>query len=286
MQTYTHALHLDADFRAYPKLESIPFEAFQFAGGEPHIKLGNVESNARVIITQRAKSWQDLGMVAIAVDALRRAGAGNIALLLPYLPGARQDRVMVPGEPLTVKVYCDFLNSLALKRITIFDPHSSVGPALLSDVEVIDNVAFAKTVLADLPENTLLVSPDAGAQKKVYAVAQALDGQYPVIDAGKHRDVRTGELTGFAVYVYDKQIKGEPCLILDDICDGGGTFLGLAKALKQEGAGNLYLAVSHGIFSKGTEVLTKVFKHVYCTDAFSTLPTKVGITQVPLAQLL
>ncbi len=286
MQTPTHALHLDPDFRAYGSLPPISFEAFEFAGGEPHVKLGAVEPGARVIVTQRARSWQDLGLVAIAVDALRRAGADEVSLLLPYLPGARQDRVMVPGEPLTVKVYTDFLNSLSLKRVTVFDPHSSVGPALLDNVEVVDSTAYAKTVLADLPANTRLISPDAGAQKKVYAVAQALDGKYAVIDAGKHRDVRTGELTGFAVYVYDKQLRGEPCLILDDICDGGGTFLGLATALKQEGAGDLYLAVSHGIFSKGPQVLTKVFKHVYCTDSFSTLPPTEGITQVPLMRLL
>ena len=199
-----YVLHLDPQFRIYDHLESLAFESFTFAGGEPHIKLGAVPAGASVLVTQRVRSWQDLGMLAVAVDALRRAGAGELGLFLPYLPGARQDRVMVPGEPLTVRVYCDFINSLSLNHVTIFDPHSSVAPALLDRVRVVDSAAFAKTVLADLPNDTLLVAPDAGAQKKVYDVAQALGG-ISVLECGKHRDVRTGALTGFAVYVHDHQ---------------------------------------------------------------------------------
>ena len=286
MTPITHALHLDPAFAVRPELHTISFDSFTFAGGEPHIKLGAIAPTAAVLITQRVRNWQDLGLLAVAVDALRRAGVDSISLLMPYLPGARQDRVMVPGEPLTVRVYTDFLNSLSLKQVMIYDPHSSVGPALLDHVQVIDNIGFAKTVLSQLPSNTRLISPDAGAQKKVHAVAEALGGKYPVIDCGKHRDVRTGALTGFAVYIYDKQLRGEPCLILDDICDGGGTFLGLAQALKEAGAGDLYLAVSHGIFSRGTEVLTKVFQQIYCTDSFSTLPETEGITQVLLQNII
>ena len=280
----TRALHLDPEFRPYPTLAPIDYEAFVFSGGEPHVKLAETDlAGAHVHVTHRAKSWNDLGLLAVACDALRRAGAGSLELTLPYFPGARQDRVMVAGEALTVKVYASFLNALDFTRVTVFDPHSEVAPALLERPRVVSNVGFAKAVLDTLPADTLLVSPDAGAQKKVYKVAQALDG-VPVIEGGKRRDVKTGALSGFHVYADD--LGGRPVLLLDDICDGGGTFLGLAGALKEKGAGDLYLAVSHGIFSKGLGALAEVFTKVYCTDAFDTPEAHASLEVIPLARLL
>ena len=281
----TYALDLDPDFRPTPTLDRLAAETFRFAGGEPHVKLpaDAPVAGARVVVSQRARSWDDLGLLAVAVDALRRAGAVRVELVLPYFPGARQDRVMVPGEPLTVKVYADFVNALALDAVTIYDPHSSVAPALLDRVRVVDNVGFAGAVLRQLPAETVLVAPDAGAQKKVYHVAAALGGR-AVVEAGKRRDVRTGALSGF--HVYADALAGAPCLVLDDICDGGGTFLGLAGALRDAGAGDLYLAVSHGIFSRGLDALAGAYRRVYCTDAFATTPPHPALTQVPLAGLL
>ena len=290
----TRALHLDPGFRPYATLGVIPFEAFTFSGGEPHVKLGDSDlAGAHVHVTHRAKTWNDLGLLATACDALRRAGAASLELTLPYFPGARQDRVMVAGEALTVKVYAGFLNALAFTCVTVFDPHSEVAPALLDRPRVVSNVGFAKAVLDALPADTLLVSPDAGAQKKVYKVAQALAIEWgagaplrsrDVVEGGKRRDVKTGALSGF--HVYGGDLGGRPCLLLDDVCDGGGTFLGLAEALKAKGAGELYLAVSHGIFSKGMGALSEVFTKVYCTDAFDTPEAHDSLDVVPLAGLL
>ena len=282
----THALHLDPDFAPYPTLAVIPSEAFTFAGGEPHVKLGETDlAGAHVHVTHRARSWNDLGLLATACDALRRAGVASLELTLPYFPGARQDRVMVAGEALSVKVYAAFLNALDFARVTVFDPHSEVAPALLERPRVVSNVGFAKAVLDTLPADTVLVSPDAGAQKKVYQVARALGGRQ-VLDCGKRRDVRTGELSGFAVYAHDREIAGKPCLLLDDICDGGGTFLGLVQALREYSPGPLYLAVSHGIFSKGLGALAEVFTKVYCTDAFGTPAAHASLDVISLTDLL
>ncbi len=279
-----YALHLDPLFEPYSHLQPLAYETFIFAGGEPHIKLGNKDlTGATVHVTTRVRNWQDLGLLAIAFDALQRAGATHIELTLPYFPGARQDRLMIPGEALTVKVYADFINQLSPKQVTIFDPHSEVAPALLHRVRVVSNVGFAKQVLSVLPQDCLLVSPDAGASKKIFKVA-AQTTATDVIECGKRRDVRTGALSGFTVFADD--LGGRACLILDDICDGGGTFLGLAKQLKQHHAGPLYLAVSHGIFSRGVEALTAAFDKVFCTDAFSTLAPQPGLQQIALATLL
>jgi len=260
-------LQLDSSFRPFAQADeknTLSFEAFTFSGGEPHIKiLTSLSKDASVMISHRLQSFNDLGLLLVAVDALRRMGARQIRLFLPYFPGARQDRVMVPGEPLTVKVYANLINGLGLEQVIILDPHSDVTSALLERVHVIANLEFAQAVLKEIP-NTTLIAPDAGAVKKVHFLANKLES--PVITCSKIRDVSTGHLSSFQVHIDD--LHGQDCLIIDDICDGGRTFLGLAKALKAKNAGKLYLAVTHGIFSKGTDALQAHFEAIFTTNSF------------------
>lgn len=258
-------LHLDKSFNPFPGQPTVAFDSFTFAGGEPHIKIDpNFDTAQPLTITHRLNSFNDLGLLLLAVDALRRMGCERIRLFVPYLPAARQDRVMVAGEPLSVKVYTDILNSLRLEKITIFDPHSEVAPALLDRCEVIPNHIFIKKVVETFEKAPILISPDGGALKKIYKLAESLGGP-EVVECGKTRDVKTGKLSGFKVHV--ENLAGRDCLIVDDICDGGGTFIGLATALKEKGAGRLFLAVSHGIFSKGLGELERHFERVFATDS-------------------
>jgi len=119
-------LHLSEGFNSYdpdsPK--NIIFHSFVFKGGEPHIKIsaGKEISENSIMIMHRINSFNDLGLLCVAVDALRRMGAKKIRLFLPYFPGARQDRVMSPGQPLTVKVYANIINGMGFTDVIIFDP--------------------------------------------------------------------------------------------------------------------------------------------------------------------
>ena len=256
----------------------IDFEQFTFPGGEPHIKiLSQNLQDAHIAISIRLNSFEAVGRLLVAVDALKRMGIRSFELLLPYFPGARQDRLMVSGEPLTVHVYAHLINQLGAQKVTLFDPHSDVAPALLDRCEVLDNVWFVKRCLTYIGQPVKLVAPDGGALKKIYHLSQQLGG-LPVVICSKHRDAQTGRLSGFEVHSED--LAGKACLIVDDICDGGGTFIGLAEKLKATGAGPLYLAVSHGIFSKGMERLLPHFAHVFTTDSISQMPDRKQVTQV------
>ncbi|WP_108869189.1 ribose-phosphate diphosphokinase [Aquimarina aquimarini] len=269
-------LHLDPAFTPYK--ESIVFEAFVFNGGEPHIKILEQNIGEEITITHRINSFNDLGLLLIATDALRRMDVKIINVFIPYFPAARQDRVMVAGEPLSVKVYADCINAQQYDQVTIFDPHSEVTPALLNNVKVIHNYDFVKQCLDTINEDVLLISPDGGALKKIYKVSEYLGG-IEVVECSKKRDVKTGQLSGFTVYQED--LEGKHCVIVDDICDGGGTFLGLAKALKDKNAGRLSLIVSHGIFSKGTTVVQQSFDTVYTTNSFRDI-TEEKVVQIPI----
>lgn len=259
-------VHLDPLFTPYGP--SIRFESFVFSGGEPHIKIKEKDFGNKITITHRIQSFNDVGLLLLTTDALRRMGVTEISCFIPYFPAARQDRVMVRGEALSVKVYADCINAQQYQEVLIFDPHSEVTPALVNNISVLNNYTFIRECLQILNEDVVLISPDGGALKKIYKVSEYLGG-IPVIECSKKRDVKTGQLSGFQVYADD--LQGKHCLIVDDICDGGGTFLGLADALKDHNAGTLSLAVSHGIFSKGTKPLTQKFDNVFTTDSFRTI---------------
>ncbi|WP_343584994.1 ribose-phosphate diphosphokinase [Flavobacterium sp.] len=258
-------LNLDPKFAPFQNQEEIKFQSFTFSGGEPHIKIApDFDANEKITITHRLNSFNDLGLLCVTVDALRRMDVKIIDLFIPYFPAARQDRVMIPGEPLSVKVYADIINAMQLNKVFVFDAHSEVTPALLNNSTVIPNYTFIKEVLNRIGENVKLISPDGGALKKIYKVSEFLGG-VEVVECSKSRDVKTGKLSGFKVYNDD--LQGMDCLIVDDICDGGGTFVGLAEELKKKNAGKLYLAVSHGIFNKGFEVLN-CFDGIFTTNSF------------------
>jgi len=257
-------LNLDPKFTPLTNQEEIKFQSFTFSGGEPHIKINpDFDRNEKVIITHRLNSFNDLGLLCITVDALRRMDVKVIDLFIPYFPAARQDRVMIKGESLSVKVYADIINTLQLNKVFVFDAHSEVTSALVNNCEVIPNHTFIQQVLNVIGENVKLISPDGGALKKIYKVSEFLGG-VDVVECSKSRDVKTGKLSGFKVYEDD--LNGMDCLIVDDICDGGGTFVGLAEELKKKNAGKLYLAVSHGIFNKGFEVLD-CFDKIFTTNS-------------------
>lgn len=258
-------LNLDQNFRPFSDKKEIEFQSFIFSGGEPHIKIKpDFDVSETVTITHRINSFNDFGLLLLAVDALKRMHVKLINVFIPYFPAARQDRVMIAGEPLSVKVYADILNSLKLNKITVFDAHSEVTSALLDNCEVIPNHYFIAQVLKKIGNDVKLISPDGGALKKIYKVSEYLGG-IDVVECSKSRDVKTGKLSGFKVY--DDNLQGMDCLIVDDICDGGGTFIGLAEELKKKNAGKLYLAVSHGIFNKGFESM-KAFEKIFTTDSF------------------
>ena len=254
-------LHLDCQFTPFGS--SMAFETFVFNGGEPHIKI-KTEVKGAVTVTHRINSFNDLGLLLVATDALRRMGVKEIHLFIPYFPGARQDRVMVSGEALTVKVYASIINAQQYERVIVFDPHSEVTPALLDNVEVWQNHDYVQYCLKQINEEIVLIAPDGGALKKIYKLSQYLGG-VPVVECSKRRDVRTGQLSGFTVYADD--LSGKHGVIVDDICDGGGTFLGLAKALKHKGVSGLSLVVSHGLFSAGLNELEQKFDHIFSTNS-------------------
>lgn len=255
-------LNLDKDFQPYGA--GIAFKSFNFPSGcEVHIKLFEIGSS--VIITTRLKSSDDVMMLLMATDALKRSGVADISLRIPFLPYARQDRVMVKGEPLSIKVMADLLNSQGYSQVVIFDPHSEVCLALITNSQSISNHRFVANVLKD-KSNYFVVSPDAGAYKKIFSLCQEINYKDDIILCNKIRDVSNGNIKSITVDRDD--LQGKDCFIVDDICDGGGTFNLLSQELRKRNAGKINLIVSHGIFSQGLKTLCDNLDHIYTTNSF------------------
>jgi len=266
-----------------PAASSIPFERMTFPDGQPHLKLRSdaITPDEPCHITARIANPADLLLVLLAKDALDAGDVGPVSINISYLMAARMDRQMVPGEPFALRVVADMLNLAGFAKIRVFDPHSEVSTALLRRSEAIGNEVFIQDCIADLLSPGApywLVSPDGGALKKIHKVAQFV-GAEQVAECMKMRDVRTGQLSGFRTLETD--FKGQTCLIADDICDGGGTFIGLAALLKSKGAGTVAVAVSHGIFSKGFALAG--IDRIYCTNSFKdfeAVPEHVKVFEV------
>jgi len=204
---------------------------------------------------------EDLFNLALAVDAIRRAEyKPTIHLEMPYIPYARQDRVCNEGESLSVKVVADFINSLNFHTVVVCDAHSDVSLALFNNLVHND---LSKCVLATIPrgvlKDSILVSPDAGAMKKVASLGKLVN--CPIVVATKQRDTMTGAITNTKVDF--SGVTDKDFLIVDDIAEGCWTFTELAKALRPHTTGKIYLYVTHGVFSKGYKVLDGLIDGVY-----------------------
>jgi ribose-phosphate pyrophosphokinase len=192
-------------------------------------------------------------------DSIKEQGGKIEKLVIPYVPGARQDRVNPTGDILfAAKGFADMINARKFSRVIILDPHSKVIAKKIKN-SVQYPLAWVAESLVPASHYTGIIAPDAGAGDR--ALKFATEFGLPVTLATKHRDVSTGALTDFMVTV-----KPGRYLVVDDICDGGGTFVGLGEKIMEQGAiADLY--VTHGIFSKGTRRLHELYKDIYTTDS-------------------
>lgn len=249
--------------------QDVDFGVFRFSDGAIQVKV-TAECLSHVEITAHIRTSDDIMTLLMLTDALRREFNPTISLVLPYVPYARQDRVCSRGEALSLKVFCDLINSQKYYSVRIADPHSDVTGALLDNLWIFPQDYFVREASYKYPSlaHSILVAPDAGALKKINACAKVLGTTY--IRADKTRDPSTGEITGTQVIGDVYQHKSY--LILDDICDGGRTFIELAKELRKQGALEVNLFVTHGIFSKGLRVFDGCIDNVFTPNPFITLP--------------
>ncbi len=202
----------------------------------------------RYLIASSITSYDDLITIIAANDALIQSGANWVGLYCPYLLGARGDKRFAPAESFNLKIITDILNSASFDKIWLLDVHSDVAPALLKNsINIPPTELITSWVKCHVGfDDAVIISPDAGAYKKL----SKLNLPCPMIAANKNRNHLTGEITT----EIHTSIVGKNCVIVDDICDGGRTFIQLGERLKELGASTVTLVVTHGIFSNGFDL--------------------------------
>jgi ribose-phosphate pyrophosphokinase len=269
-----------------PAKSDIRYTRMTFPDGQPHFALVEpfLTSPDVVEVLCRITSAADIVDVGLAMDALLSASMvservpSSISLNVAYMLGARMDRRIDPGTPYTLDVLARLLKVAAsgVDIIRVLDPHSSQTLAQLWDYErdspthavAIPPDRLVKLALDHFGPDATIVVPDAGAITRTLVTVERLGLKNPIARCEKKRDPQTGNLSGFALVEGD--VNGRDCLIVDDLCDGGGTFAGISDVLRARGAKRIGLCVTHGIFSKGLPIAG--IDAVYCTDSFVSLP--------------
>ena len=201
--------------------------------------------------------------VGLAADAIRRYKEFPITmnLVVPYLPYARADRRFVTGDCFGLKVMGEIINSFFFDHVVAVDVHNyKVAKRAINNLINVPVEDVIEDIIWDWKNVTILM-PDEGAKNRYN-----FSGIWNVKCCSKIRDPKTGELSGFNV---PSGLKGT-VLIVDDLCDGGGTFLGIYSEIAKGKTlpDNIYLYTTHGIYSKGIDNLRGWFNRVYCTDSY------------------
>ena len=252
----------------------IPIKFLQFSGGERHVQIEHTGlAMGNVTIRADLLSSNDIMDYLLLENALfKMVPYIKIQLTIPYLPYARQDRVCALGQAFSLEVMAKLL-SMREKDILLWDVHSEVSLRLLnatnvSQAQIISMCSELSEELDD--ENTVLICPDNGAINRCYET-QDLFGVKTMLMCEKVRDPMTGQILKTQVHIEGTgmvDLSGKTAIITDDICDGGMTFIGIAKALKELNCPRVVLYVTHGIFSKGLNVFEGLIDQIYTTDSF------------------
>lgn len=236
--------------------------AFNFPDGQPHIVLPDMLDRFGQPLEVRCRicSPLDLFRVGMLVEILKHKRI-RFRLRIVYLMAGRMDRRLSDNEPYTLRAVAHAINGFGADVVSVFCPHSQSTSDLIENYDdayfryieddfyskAIGEIAGYQKLEIDEPS---LVFPDAGASKR-FAKFRFFNQWPSYVILDKNRDERTGEILGIKI------VSGKPkkrCIIVDDLCDGGRTFIEASKALRAAGAENVSLIVAHGIFSKGASL--------------------------------
>jgi ribose-phosphate pyrophosphokinase len=265
--TVTFSTRFGGGFRA-----DTMFESMYFPAGEAHVKIipGKERTNIGPL-TQYARidsaNGNDLMVLQMWADACHKRGEKTV-LHMPYLPGARADHKeeLIFGAA----VYADIINRMDIDKVVCFDPHSHIMPELIHNLEIRDSAPLIRQHIVGHADRggpqkyQGIIAPDKGAVERASRVAGAC--HLPLYKAEKVRNPDTGKLSGFTCEPLPDEGR---FLVVDDICDGGGTFMGLAGSTGLD-RDRLGLYVSHGVFSGASADLWEFYGEIWTTDSLGT----------------
>lgn len=263
-----------------------------FADGEILVEPQESIRGRSVFIVQSTCTpvTEHLMEVLICIDACKRASAGEINVIMPYYGYARQDRKAAPRQPITSKLVANLLTVAGANRVITFDLHASQIQGYF-DIPIDDLTAvpmlgryFVEKGFSN--DEVCVVSPDHGGVVRARRLADILDAPIAIIDKRRPKPnmVEAQNVIG--------DVKGKICIVVDDICDTAGTLCAGCQILKDHGAKEVYVGITHGIFSRDAidKIEKSVIKELVISDTIPLSAEKAAktdkITVLSVADML
>ncbi len=245
----TSSTELAQEICNYLKIEPGKVSVRHFADGEIIVEPEETVRGRSVYIVQStcAPVSERLMEVLIAIDACRRASAGEINVVMPYFGYARQDRKARPRQPITSRLVANLLETAGADRMMTVDLHASQIQGFfnipIDDLTCINMLGkYFRSKQMD-PEKIVVVSPDHGGTTRARKLADTLGAPLAIIDKRRPKPNVAEAMNVIG------DVEGKIAIIVDDICDTAGSLMAAIKILKEKGATKVYCAITHGILS-------------------------------------
>jgi ribose-phosphate pyrophosphokinase len=258
--------------------EPVPVAHKTFPDGESYVRLeGNVQ-NEHVVIVQTTSTAQDTSLMQLAfmADAAKRNGASKVTAAVPYVAYARQDKMFLQGEGISIETVARMLKAAGVDALVTVNIHAE---------NALSRFPFPAKTLSAIPllaeyfvqkgfKKAFALSPDKGAMYIAEQAQAVLGGEAGHLD--KQRDRHTGQTTQTAKGL---NVKGKTVIIFDDIISTGGTIVGAAKILKQQGAERIFTACVHPLLVGDAEkrILDAGVEEIVGTDSVPSQISKVTL---------
>jgi len=259
-----------------------PIMCDTFSDGEIRIEIGDNVRGHDVFVIQSlcAPVNFNLMQLCLILDALKRASAKRVTAVVPYYGYARQDRKVSPRTPISAKLVADFLTVAGVDRLVTVDLHAGQIQGFFNIP--VDNLFAAPVfleMLRQIPDEIVLVSPDAGGVERTRAYAKRLNTTLAIID--KRRDKPN---QASAMHVIG-DVEGKTAVVLDDMIDTAGTVVAAADVLLRRGAKEVIACATHGVLSGPAleRLNNSAFTRVYVSD---TIPLDDKLAECPKIETL
>ncbi len=255
----------------------------KFADGEVAITINEtVRGHSVFVIQSTSAPVNDNYMeLLIMIDALKRASAKEINIIMPYYGYSRQDRKAAPRQPISAKLMADLLQAAGADRIMCLDLHAAQIQGFFNIP--IDNFLafpiFAEYFINKNLEDIVVVSPDHGGTTRARKLAVVLEAPIAIVDKRRPKP-NSAEIMNII-----GDIKGKNCIIIDDMIDTAGTISIVISALKEKGAKEVYACCSHAILSGNAieKISNTPIKELVITNSVELPESKKAPYIVPLS---
>jgi len=215
-----------------------------FSDGESSIKLGKVGKNC--VIVQSTHPPTDTHLIQLLMMAKKCTdnGAQHMCAVVPYLCYARQDRVFLEGEVVSIDLVAKLFKTVGVKHIITVDIHSQRAMSYFTSIHNVSSVPLLADYASKMKlHDPIAVSPDAGGANRAMEFARHLD--IDVLALKKYRDRATGEVT--VDEKLDMDISKRDVIVIDDIISSGGSIIKAAEVLHKKGVGRIFAMCAHAL---------------------------------------